>query len=85
MSALAMIVTRSCGDRLSTRYRCEFENGAGDHRTVTVDLSSGEVDNARRHADPELVAKAFALRHAYRDAPKGFRHIAGGVAPVWAN
>jgi hypothetical protein len=70
---------------ISSRYSCEFESDAGDNHTITVDLSPGEVDSARRHVDPELVAKAFALRHAYRDAPEGFRHTAGGVAPVWAN
>jgi hypothetical protein len=70
---------------ISSRYSCEFGNGAGDDRTITVDLASHEVDSARRHADPELAAKAFALRHAYQEMPDGFRHLAGGVAPVLEN
>ena len=80
-----MIHSFTGGGKLATRYSCEFENGAGDNRTITVDLDPHEVTSARGHADPDLAAKAFALRHAYREMPDGFKHLAGGVAPVLEN
>jgi hypothetical protein len=87
MSATNIVVihTSIAGSKLATRYSCEFENGAGDRHAITVDLASHEVDSARTHADPELVAKAFALRRAYREAPVGFQHLAGGVTAVTVN
>jgi hypothetical protein len=87
MSATNIVVIHSsigCG-KFATRYCCEFGNGAGDNLTITVNLAPHEVNSARTHADPELVAKAFALRHAYREVSDGFKHLAGGVVPVLEN
>jgi hypothetical protein len=64
------------------RYACRFENREGEDRMIVVDLTASDLDFVREHDEPQLVAEAFALYHAYRQAPEGFFHRVGGVACV---
>jgi hypothetical protein len=65
-----------------TRYACQFENGDGEDCAIIVELSAHEIKIAHSYDDPEIMAEAFALFHAYKLAPEGFRHRAGGVVCV---
>jgi hypothetical protein len=70
---------------ISSRYSCKFEDETGEKREIIVDLSAHEIARARAHAYPDIAAKAYALRHAYRQVPRCFGHCAGGVSPVELN
>jgi hypothetical protein len=62
------------------KYRCQFLNTATDERlSVIAQLTDAEIKSVERlrkqNGDADLIAKAYALRHAYREAGKGFQHI----------
>lgn len=61
-------------------FECQFwDPDTGEERVVLVRLTDAEVASAQR--DPpnaEVMKAAFALRHAYREVPKGFRHVPFG-------
>jgi hypothetical protein len=61
------------------RFECPFANSSGDELVVPVELSADEVENA---GGVELYLHAFALRHAYKLVPPGFRHIANSVKEI---
>jgi hypothetical protein len=53
------------------KYTCDFVHPkTGVRRTIVV-----ELDNELER-QPAVVAKAYALQHAYRDMPRGFLHAA---------
>jgi hypothetical protein len=56
------------------KFACKF-GCAADERVVVIDLTGDEIGRARRHADPELAAMAYALRRAYAGMPAGAVHI----------
>jgi hypothetical protein len=61
-------------------YRCQFLNTKTDQRlSVTAQLTDAEIKSVERlragNGDADLYAQACALRHAYREAGKGFQHI----------
>jgi hypothetical protein len=70
---------------ISSRYSCRFGNEARDDLVITVDLDQSEIERAHQTNCPETVAKAMALKRAYREVPEGFKHHADGVLPVWMN
>jgi hypothetical protein len=67
---------------MTARYACSFENSDGDDHMITVDLSAREMEIIRGDDNPELMARGFALVHAYKAAPDGYFHRRGGVAAV---
>jgi hypothetical protein len=64
------------------RWCCTFENGVGESRTIAIGLDKVEWEAARHAADPEVTARAIALRHAYKKVPRNFRH-SGAPVPAW--
>jgi hypothetical protein len=51
------------------KYICEFVHPrTRERRTIVV-----EIDSQLEH-QPAVIAKAYALQHAYRDMPRGFLH-----------
>jgi hypothetical protein len=54
-----------------TRYVCEFVNKSGRRRTIVV-----ELDEISEEYPDTVIARAYALQHAYRDMPRGFLHTA---------
>ena len=60
------------------RFSVEFENEAGERRTIIAALSAEEVRSvdAVRALGKEGAdyAQAYALQGAYREVPKGFLH-----------
>ncbi len=46
----------------------------GEQKIVPVELTAEEIKKA---GGRELFEHAYALRHAYRTAPEGFRHVPG--------
>jgi hypothetical protein len=67
------------------KFEIDFGNPAtGKMRTITVALTATEIAEVSRFrtkggADPEIVARAMALRHAYKKVPEGFRHMRDGI------
>ncbi len=65
------------------KFSCNFHNPKTDERkTIVVSLSDIErksVESLRKHKGTDaadLIAAAHALRHAYREVPKGdFHHV----------
>jgi hypothetical protein len=65
------------------KFTCNFHNQKTDERkTIVVSLNDVEcksVESLRKHKGTDtadLHAQAHALRHAYREVPKGdFHHI----------
>jgi hypothetical protein len=65
------------------KFSCNFHNPKTDERkTIVVSLNDAEresVESLRKHKGTEtadLIAQAHALRHAYREVPKGdFHHV----------
>jgi hypothetical protein len=74
------------------RFECDFA-GPDDRRqqvTIPVELTPDEVRVIRmlhREGAPhvEVTTKAYALKHAYAQAPDGYQHIQGGVRQVLAH
>jgi hypothetical protein len=73
------------------RFECDFVS-LDDQRQVTipVELTPDEVRVIRmlyreRASDVELTTHAYALKHAYAQAPEGFQHISGGIRQVMVN
>jgi len=58
---------------------------SGEMREVTVDVTADEIEKARAHPYPDLCRDAYALRHAYKKVPEGFRHIRDSIEPVWVS
>jgi hypothetical protein len=63
------------------RLKCEFRHPqTDDEKEIVVTLNGAErqsVESLRKHKGTEtadLHAQAYALRHAYREVPEGFRH-----------
>jgi len=63
------------------RFSCEFEHrDTGECRTIVASLSLAEcqsIESLRKHSGSEtadLTAEAYALRKAYSEVPRGFRH-----------
>jgi hypothetical protein len=63
------------------RWCCEFSDGC-EAREIMVVLDAREIEASRFAADPDVTARAFALRHAYQLAPASFRHVAYGTSPI---
>jgi hypothetical protein len=62
------------------KFEADFINLETDKRmTVEGALTPDEIAKARASDDPDLFAQAYALRHAYREVPDGFRHMLGGI------
>jgi len=64
------------------RHSCEFVNPITDERmTVIAQLTADEIKSVERlrgqNGDADLIARAYALKHAYAQAPKGFLHLHG--------
>ncbi len=64
------------------RFNCHFFNADTDERKTVLasltDLECTSVESLRKYKGTETAdvhAKAYALRHAYRELPEGFRHI----------
>jgi hypothetical protein len=71
------------------RFECDFVSLDDQRRKVTipVELTPDEVRVIRmlhrEHApDAELTTHAYALKHAYAQAPDGFQHITGGIRQI---
>ena len=61
------------------KFSCSFINPDTDERkSIPVSLTAQEVKSVEAvravGKDGDLYAQAYALRHAYRDVPKGFLH-----------
>ncbi len=57
------------------RDECEFvHTKTSKTRTIAVQLTADEVEKA---GGQDLILRAYAMRHAYREAPAGFLHVAG--------
>jgi hypothetical protein len=70
------------------RFEIDFcDPDVDDWRTVIVTLSEREVAAAQAARDVDLYAMAYALRHAYREVPKGYRHVGApaGIRRVLVN
>jgi hypothetical protein len=65
---------------IAPKYSCKFGNGDGVERIIVVDLPADEIERA---GGREIVAMAYALRHAYSQVPNDFRHH--DVTPMWAH
>ena len=62
------------------RFEIAFGNPkSGATRFIAVELSDAEVAAARAHAHPDVAAKAYALRHAYKKVEPGFLHDCAGI------
>jgi hypothetical protein len=62
------------------KFSCMFLNRDTDERkTVPVSLTAQEVKSVEAvravGKDADLYAQALALRHSYREVPRGFLHI----------
>jgi hypothetical protein len=68
---------------VARRYDCTFANEDGEQHIIAVTLTSSEMETARRQKDPDLVARCYALRHAYKTSPVGFYHVAYGQMPIF--
>lgn len=65
------------------RYEVDFANPkTGETRVIAVQLALQEIEKAEGQ---DLVLRAYAVRHAYREAPAGFLHVAGGQRPLRAH
>jgi hypothetical protein len=76
----------------AVRFICAFVHSdrRAEEIEIAVELTPDEVRVIRmlhREQDPHVGVKtlAYALKHAYAQAPDGFRHISGGIRQVWAN
>ena len=67
------------------KYEINFCHPAGGERTVSVQLSQDEQEICQVQDNPELHRQAYALSRAYREAPKGFLHVQGGIRAVSIN
>jgi hypothetical protein len=74
------------------RFECDFADpdDRSQHVTLKVQLTEDEIKAIRvlrSEDDPHLWTKiqAYALKHAYAQAPDGFRHISGGIRQVMVN
>jgi hypothetical protein len=58
------------------RYNCCFEHkDSGACKSVVAALTAEEVRSVESLTEnADIVAMAYALRHAYREVPQGFLH-----------
>jgi hypothetical protein len=68
------------------RFECDFTDpdDRSQELTIEVELTADEVRVIRmlhreHAADVQLTTEAYALKHAYAQAPDGFQHISGGI------
>src|SRR5436305_3801183 len=66
----------------AVKYSCEFMNVAtGERMTVIAQLTDVEIASVERlragNGDADLFARAYALKQAYAQVPKGFLHLRG--------
>ena len=55
------------------KYTCDFVHPkTRERRTIIVTLDNFEI--AAVEAQDAVIGMAYALRRAYRDMPRGFRH-----------
>jgi hypothetical protein len=71
----------------AVKYSCEFMNVATDARmTVIAQLTGDEIKSVEslraRNGEADLFARAYALKHAYCQVPKGFLHLRGSERPL---
>ena len=76
--------------RFTCRFAPEDEARRAEEIVISVTLSADEiraVNCLRRGGDEhwEVKSRAFALRRAYRQAPRDYAHIAGGTQRVLEN
>jgi hypothetical protein len=76
--------------RFTCRFAPEDEYRRAEEIEIAVELTPDEVRVIRmlhrEHAPSvELTTQAYALKHAYAQAPDGFRHISGGIRQVMVN
>jgi hypothetical protein len=69
------------------KYACEFVSVATDARmSVIARLTDNEIKSVEslrdRSGDADLIARAYALKHAYAKVPKGFIHLRGKERPL---
>jgi hypothetical protein len=69
------------------RFTCRFAHADREEITISVMLTPDEVRVIRmlyrEHAPQvELTAEAYALKHAYAQAPSGYQHVSGGTERV---
>jgi hypothetical protein len=74
------------------RFTCAFihPDRRAEEIEIAIELTPDEVRVIRmlyrEHApNAELTCQAMALKHAYAQAPEGFRHVQNGVRQVWIN
>jgi hypothetical protein len=75
------------------KFLADFANAAGETRTIEGTLTAADLATVARYrksgtADPDLVAKALALRHAYKTIggyDTGWGHVAYGVRLIPVN
>jgi hypothetical protein len=74
------------------RFECDFTNpdDRSQRVTIKIELTPDETRIIRmlhrEHApNVELTTHAYALKHAYAQAPEGFRHVRNGVRQVLVN
>jgi len=65
------------------RFTCEFFNPDREEaKAVTVALTAAECESVNGIRDEQgeecadLIAKSFAMKHAYSEIPRGFTHTA---------
>jgi hypothetical protein len=62
------------------RYSCLFSHRSGATKSVIIALEAVEIRSIealrklRGAAEADIVAQAYALRHAYREVSRGFKH-----------
>jgi hypothetical protein len=58
------------------RFSCEFEHrSTGESKTIVSALSAAEVEWVKALSkDADVIAEAYALRHAYAELPAGWCH-----------
>ena len=76
----------------AVRFTCAFvhPDRCAEEIEIAVELTPDEVRIIRmlhrEHApNVELTTQAYALKHAYAQAPEGFRHVQNGVRQVLVN
>jgi hypothetical protein len=74
------------------KFTCAFvdPDRRAEEIEIAVELTPDEVRIIRmlhrEHApNVELTTQAYALKHAYAQAPEGFRHVQNGVRQVLVN
>jgi hypothetical protein len=74
------------------RFTCAFAHPErrAEEIEIAVELTPDEcrvirMSHRERAPQADLTSKAMALKHAYAQAPEGFRHVQNGVRQVLVN